>query len=132
MSLIVKVIQSYYPDWQPPVDRGREWYSCLCPFHGESHPSASVSFVNEAFNCFACGEKGDALAIIMRREEIGYHEALEFAEGILPGCNEVLQKQPSRKSRRRAFGEPGADDPTKDRRSTRVPAGLRSRPSAWA
>ena len=127
-SLITKVIQNYYPDWDPPKDRGQEWVSCLCPFHGEARPSATVSFVNDAFACFACGEKGDALALIMRREVIGYREAVEFAEELQPGSRDKIQKVPARKQGRRSFDGQGSDRERTDAVRTRV----RGRPTPWS
>lgn len=126
--LIVKVLQSYFPDWEPPVDRGREWVSALCPFHGDERPSASVSFKNNAFACHACGEKGNAIGIIMRREEISYSEAISYAEELSPGSSSNLSQESRRKPRRRVFGEPGTA-PTGDRA---IQTGVRRRPPPWA
>ena len=126
-ALIVRVIQSYHPTWEPPPDKGREWVQCLCAWHGDSHPSASVSYRNDAFKCFSCPATGDAIGIIMREEGISYKSAVERAESLSPGSAEKVQPSPARKSRRRAFGEQEA--PGDHRRS--VQARVRRRPSPW-
>src|SRR5690606_17097003 len=102
--LITTVIQHYFPDWEPPPDRS-EWVSCKCPWHGDSRPSASVSYINDAFVCFTCGVKGDAFKLIMREEGISYTKALEHAERLSPGSSSEVPRKPGRKSGRRAFGE---------------------------
>ncbi|WP_084206624.1 CHC2 zinc finger domain-containing protein [Segniliparus rugosus] len=82
MSLIAEVITHYFPEWEPPADRGHEWARCLCPFHGEDNPSAAVSYRLEAFNCLACGMKGDAIGIVMKHKEVSYSRARRIVEEI--------------------------------------------------
>ncbi len=82
--MIVEAIQRYYPDWEPPPDH-REWNKCLCPFHGESNPSAAVSYELDGFNCFACSTKGDAISIIRQEEGVGFVEARRIADAICGG-----------------------------------------------
>src|SRR5690606_17500738 len=129
-SLILKVLTHYFPDWEPPPDK-REWVSCLCPFHGDSRPSATVSYINDAFACFTCGVKGSAVKIIMREEGISYTKAVEFAEGILPGSHNAVRGKPARKPGRRSFGKPGdvGSSQSKDRD---IPSGVRGRATPWS
>ena len=42
-------------------------YTGLCPFHQERTPSFSVSPDRGTFNCFGCGEGGDAITFVARR-----------------------------------------------------------------
>ena len=59
----------------------------LCPFHADHHPSLVVNSNRKSFVCYACGEKGDVLAFVMRKEGCSFYEALlrlEAREGILP------------------------------------------------
>lgn len=84
-ALVARVIQHYYPDWEPPEDTGKTWLKCLCPFHGESNPSAAISFELDGFNCFACNTKGDAISIIRKEEGVGFVEAKRIAESICGG-----------------------------------------------
>lgn len=103
-ALIVAVIHRWYDDWKPPRDTGKEWVACLCPFHGDTRPSASVSFQNNAFACYACGVKGDALSLIRRREGVSHKRANEIAEAISEGSDIEIPRKPSGKPRRRTFG----------------------------
>src|SRR5690606_27517969 len=122
----VKVLQFYSGDWQPPVDKGRRWTPCLCPFHDDDHPSASINFEGDAFNCHGCGEKGNAISLIMRKEGLNYRQALEFAEKLSPGGAEQVRGRSSGKPGRRVFGQPRSGG---DRA---VQAGLRRRTSPWS
>ena len=105
-ALIARVIQHYYPDWEPPPDL-REWNKCLCPFHGESTPSAAISYELSGFNCFACDVRGDEISIIRHEEEVSFAEAVRIAASLSVGVYEQVQRKPARKSGRRVFGEPG-------------------------
>lgn len=53
-------------------------YMGLCPFHNEKTPSSSVSTSKQIFKCFGCGEGGDVISFIMKRENLGFREAVEF------------------------------------------------------
>lgn len=58
------------------------WYKIKCPFHDDSHASATVNLEYEAFNCFGCGTKGDAYKLIIEQEGVDFREAYLFAERI--------------------------------------------------
>lgn len=124
-SPISAVILRYYPDWEPPADT-REWCRCLCPFHGESNPSAAVSYDNQAFKCLACGVQGDVISIIRHEEEVTFAEAVRIAESLSLGGDVHVQGKPPRKPSRRVFGQPG------DNRSSPVRAGVRGRTTPWS
>ncbi|MEU4709476.1 CHC2 zinc finger domain-containing protein [Nocardia salmonicida] len=127
---IVRVIHEYHGGWLPPDDTGREWIKTLCPFHDESVASATVSYENNAFCCFACGVKGDVYAIIMREENVSFAKAKRIAAAILAGCDTKLREQPPRKSGRRVFGESRTTSAGSARQAEST--GLRRKPSPWA
>src|SRR5690606_13863826 len=108
-SLILALFAQWFPEWEPPKPSRSEWQSVCCPFHGDTRPSASLSATKNAFICFSCGMKGDALALIMKYKEVTFAEALDIAEGVLGGSLPEVQRQPPRKPRRRAFGESWAE-----------------------
>lgn len=56
-------------------------YKGLCPFHGEKTPSFTVNPARHTFHCFGCGEGGDALAFVMRYQNIGFWEAVKQLAG---------------------------------------------------
>ena len=124
-SPIIKVILRYHPEWEPPDDNGYEWVQCLCPFHGDTTASAAVSFDLQAFNCLACGVKGDAIAIIKSVEEVNYPTAKRIAEEVSVGCDVPVQSKPTGKSSRRVFGESGPAF------GVTVRPGIRGRPTPW-
>ncbi|MBB4825749.1 DNA primase [Sporosarcina luteola] len=55
--------------------RGRNWFG-LCPFHGESTPSFSVSEDKNLFHCFGCGASGNAITFVMDIENTTFTEAI--------------------------------------------------------
>ncbi|CAM3117363.1 DNA primase [Filibacter tadaridae] len=55
--------------------RGKNWFG-LCPFHGESTPSFSVSEDKQLFHCFGCGASGNAITFIMDMENSPFTEAV--------------------------------------------------------
>ncbi|MDF2854403.1 MAG: primase [Neobacillus sp.] len=54
--------------------QGRNYFG-LCPFHGESTPSFSVSSDKQIFHCFGCGAGGNVFSFLMELEGISFQEA---------------------------------------------------------
>lgn len=123
---IVTVIRHYFPGWEPPRDNGYAWVKCLCPFHGESRPSASISFQVNAFKCHACEVRGNYVTVIMRQEEVSYAKAKRIAEEIASGSDGALPQDAPRQSSRRVFGEAATAHA-----GGAVHAGLRGRATPW-
>ena len=48
----------------------------LCPFHPDTRPS--LSFKDDFFKCFACGEGGDVIKLVQRLQ--GYTRPIEAAK----------------------------------------------------
>ncbi|WP_335869335.1 DNA primase [Bacillus sp. 2205SS5-2] len=55
--------------------QGRNYFG-LCPFHGESTPSFSVSPEKQIYHCFGCGAGGNAISFLMDTEGISFQETL--------------------------------------------------------
>ena len=70
---IVKVVSDYVP-----LKKAGANYVGLCPFHNERTPSMTVSESKQIFHCFGCGEGGDSVTFIMKRENLGFPEAIRF------------------------------------------------------
>lgn len=70
---IVDVISSYVN-----LKKSGSNYMGLCPFHGEKTPSFSVSPSKGIFHCFGCGVGGDQITFIMKRENLGFRDAVKF------------------------------------------------------
>ena len=56
--------------------QGRNYFG-LCPFHGESTPSFSVSEEKQIFHCFGCGVGGNIFTFLMEIDGVGFVEAAE-------------------------------------------------------
>lgn len=52
-------------------------YKGLCPFHSEKTASFIVSPGKQLFNCFGCGEKGDAISFVEKFYKLNFLEAVE-------------------------------------------------------
>lgn len=50
----------------------------LCPFHEEHTPSFFVNPDKGLFYCHGCGEGGDAITFIMKKQEVSFVQALEI------------------------------------------------------
>ena len=51
---------------------------CRCPFHSDKNPSLHVSPGKGLWNCFGCGEGGDAIQFVRRSYGYSFREAIEF------------------------------------------------------
>lgn len=58
------------------VRRGRT-FKGICPFHDDHAPSLNVDPERQIFKCFVCNEAGDIFDFVMKRERVGFREALE-------------------------------------------------------
>ncbi|MGD8623081.1 MAG: DNA primase [Anaerolineae bacterium] len=71
---IVEVIQPYVP-----LKKAGRNYKGLCPFHSEKTPSFVVFPETGTWHCFgACGTGGDIFSFLMKRENLGFGEALRI------------------------------------------------------
>jgi DNA primase len=50
----------------------------LCPFHDEKTPSFQVSEVKQIFKCFGCGEGGNVITFISKKQGLGFRETIEY------------------------------------------------------
>lgn len=67
---IVEIISDYVQ----LKKQGRNYFG-LCPFHGESTPSFSVSPDKQIFHCFGCGAGGNVFSFLMELEGLSFQEA---------------------------------------------------------
>ena len=89
---IVAVLQHY----GATVRRTSGQVNVKCPFHNDSHASASFNTRENIFNCFACGMQGNSIQIIAKQERCDIREAKSIAEGITgQSGNEVRGKYSS-------------------------------------
>src|SRR5215472_10010858 len=49
-----------------------------CPFHDDQHPSFTVNLETWLWNCHAGCGGGDVFDFVMRRDQVGFSEALEI------------------------------------------------------
>ena len=68
---IVLVLKHYGAN--PPRTSGQ--VNLKCPFHNDTHSSASFNTRENIFNCFACGMNGNSLQIIAKQERVDIREA---------------------------------------------------------
>jgi hypothetical protein len=66
-----------------------------CPFHDDRNPDLSVQ--PNGYRCFACGAKGDAIAMYRGVRNVGFREALEF---LAARCGLTVPATPGGRARR--------------------------------
>ena len=76
---IVAVLKHYGAN----INRSSGQVNVKCPFHNDSHASASFNTRQNIFNCFACGMQGNSIQIIAKKEGCDIREAKSIAEGIV-------------------------------------------------
>lgn len=87
------LVLEYYGVDHPPEGPG--WKTIPCPFHNDSHASARSN--GKGFICNGCGVRGDALALIMEREGIGYLDSVHKYEEISGEGIQKVQRTTTRK-----------------------------------
>ena len=70
---IVDVISEFVP-----LQRAGKNMKGLCPFHNEKTPSFFVSKERQIFNCFGCGEKGNAISFIQKYKHLSFIDSLKY------------------------------------------------------
>ena len=75
---IVAVLKHYGAN----ITRASGQVNVKCPFHNDSHASASFNTRDNIFNCFACGMQGNSIQLIAKQERCDIREAKSIAEGI--------------------------------------------------
>ncbi|MCT4594576.1 MAG: DNA primase [Anaeromicrobium sp.] len=53
-------------------------YKGLCPFHNEKTPSFIVSEDKQLYHCFGCGQAGDVIEFISKKENLDFIDSLKF------------------------------------------------------
>jgi DNA primase len=56
-------------------------YMGKCPWHEDSTPSLSVDREKGLYNCFGCGESGDAFTLVEKMKGCNFKGALEYLKG---------------------------------------------------
>lgn len=54
-----------------------KYFITNCPFHPDSNASFTI-FEDNKFRCFGCGENGDVIDFIMKRNSLSFKQALNF------------------------------------------------------
>ena len=94
-SFPIGPILEYYGS--PPIEDGRGWTPIRCPFHEDGDASASYRSDDEqVFKCHSCGMKGNAAQLIMKKEGVGYWDAVARAKGIAEPRNGDVRRFPGR------------------------------------
>ena len=65
-----------FADLQRRREIGRG-YMALCPFHKEETPSFSFLMDQPTYHCFGCGENGDWIGYLEKKEHLPFPEALD-------------------------------------------------------
>ena len=55
-----------------------EWRGIKCPFHNDTHASASFNEKLGKFNCFTCDIGGDVIDLVTQQEHLEIPEAVQW------------------------------------------------------
>jgi len=58
--------------------QGGRVFKGLCPFHDDHNPSFQVNPDRQSYRCWVCGEGGDCFSFVMKHDNLGFREAMEF------------------------------------------------------
>ena len=53
-------------------------YVALCPWHSDTKPSLNINPERQSWKCWVCDDGGDIFSFMMKREGVGFREALEL------------------------------------------------------
>ena len=53
-------------------------YVGLCPWHEDTKPSFQINESRQSWACWVCADRGDVFSYVMKRDSLGFREALEF------------------------------------------------------
>jgi DNA primase len=66
---------------QVPLKKAGKEFKGLCPFHQERTPSFYVVPAKGFYKCFGCGESGDVFTFLMKRQGLGFQDAVRHVAG---------------------------------------------------
>jgi hypothetical protein len=62
----------------PPAKQSGRRLLWLCPFHDDGHPSLEVDPERKTWKCWPCNLGGDAPALVMKLDRVGFPEAVRI------------------------------------------------------
>lgn len=72
---LVDLIKEYVPS----LSRRGKNYVGFCPFHNDTrHPSFTVNPEKQIYKCFTCGEYGNAITFVEKKESLSFPEAVSY------------------------------------------------------
>jgi DNA primase len=74
-SSLTNVIGDYQPEMQ--IQKNGD-FLLLCPFHEEETPSFHIRPRHQSYHCYSCGEAGNTISFIMKKEGMSFVKAVEF------------------------------------------------------
>jgi len=74
-------IVSLFTSFGVSLERKGKNYMGNCPWHEDGTPSLSVDREKGLYNCFGCGESGDAFTLVEKMRGCNFKGALEYLKG---------------------------------------------------
>jgi hypothetical protein len=102
MSRLLVVLRHYGAD---EYDPDRTTGKIRCPVHEERRASCSFDSQRELLNCFSCGFQGDAVNLIMAKEDVDVATAIKRCEAITGSSHGAASAEPAPRSA--ISGRPG-------------------------
>ena len=74
---LVDLIKEYVPS----LSRRGKNYVGFCPFHNDTrHPGFTVNPEKQIYKCFTCGEYGNAITFVQKKESLSFPEAVSYLD----------------------------------------------------
>lgn len=94
MTLAIEPVLDHYGVEYDPGKGGNQ--QVKCPFHDDTHASASVNLDKGLFNCYGCATSGDGIELLMDQEGLEFIAAKRLAEELAGSDSREISRESGR------------------------------------
>ena len=79
------------------IRNGSRWVPLKCVIHDDATASATINLREQIYSCFVCDIYGDVYELIMKKEGVGFKDAVNRAETITNGNRSKILRNTKRR-----------------------------------